>query len=112
MPTWNYVAVHATGVFRAVEDWSGLEESVGRLTDQHEASQPEPWRPDLGTDYLYQMLKRIVAFEIEMTSLQGKWKLNQNHPQHRRRWVAQQLKTLGGDSNLQVARLMDEDDPG
>ena len=100
MPTWNYVAVHATGVFRAVEVWSGLEESVGQFTNQHEAPQTEPWRPDLDTDYSDQMLKRIVAFEIEITSLQGKWKLNQNHPQHRRRRVAQQLKTLGGDSNL------------
>ena len=109
VPTWNYVAVHATGVFRAVEDRSGLEESVGRLTDQHEASQPQPWRPDFSTDYSDQMLKRIVAFEIEITSLQGKWKLNQNHPQQRRRRVAEQLKTLGGDINLQVARLMDED---
>ena len=72
MPTWNYVAVHATGVFRAVEDWSGLEESVGRLTDQHEASQPQPWKPDFSTAYADQMLKRIVAFEIEITSLQGK----------------------------------------
>ena len=100
MPTWNYVAFDATGVCRAVEVWWGLEESVGQFKDQREASQSEPWRPDLGTDYSDQMLKRIVAFEIEITSLQGKWKLNQNHPQHLRRRVAQQLKTLGGDSNF------------
>ncbi len=111
VPTWNYVAVHATGVFRAVEDRSGLEESVRRLTEQHEASQPQPWRPDFSTDHSDQMLKRIVAFEIEITSLQGKWKLNQNHPQHRRQRVAQKLQTLGGDINLQVARLMDEKGP-
>ena len=112
VPTWNYVAVHATGIFKAVEDRSGLEESVARLTDQHEASQPQPWQPDFSTAYSDQMLNRIVAFEIEITSLQGKWKLNQNHPEHRRRRVAEQLKSLGGDINLQVARLMDEDMSG
>ena len=112
VPTWNYVAVHATGVFKAVEDRSGLEESVGRLTDQHEASLPQPWRPDFSTAYSDQMLKRIVAFEIQLTSLQGKWKLNQNHPERRRRRVVEQLKTQGGDTNLQVAGLMDEEISG
>ncbi|MCI0800371.1 MAG: FMN-binding negative transcriptional regulator [Chloroflexi bacterium] len=112
VPTWNYVAVHATGVFKAVKDRARLEESVGRLTEQHEASQPQPWQPDFSTTYSEQMLKRIVAFEIKITSLQGKWKLNQNHPEHRRRRVAQQLKTLGGDANLQIAGLMDEDMAG
>ena len=112
VPTWNYVAVHATGVFKAVEDRLGLEEAVGQLTDQHEASQPQPWQPDFSTAYSDQMLERIVAFEIEITSLQGKWKLNQNHPEHLRRRVSEQLKTLGGDSNLQIAGLIDEDISG
>jgi transcriptional regulator len=112
VPTWNYVAVHATGIFRAIKGREGLEESVGRLVDQHEASQPKPWQPDFSTTYSDQMLKRIVAFQIEITSLQGKWKLNQNHPEHRRRRVAEQLKTLGGEVNLQIAELMDEDMAG
>lgn len=112
VPTWNYVAVHATGVFKSVQDRPGLEESVGRLTHQHEESLPQPWQPDFSTAYSDQMLKRIVAFEIEITSLQGKWKLNQNHPENRRRRVAEQLKTLGGDNNLQIAGLMDEDNSG
>ena len=112
VPTWDYVAVHVTGIFKAMEDRLRLEESVGRLTDQHEASQPQPWKPDFSTAYSDQMLKRMVAFQIEITSLQGKWKLNQNHPEHCRRRVSEQLKTLGGDMNLQVAGLIDEDISG
>ena len=112
VPTWNYVAIHATGIFRAVEDQAELEESVGRLTDQHEASQPKPWQPDFSTEYSDQMLKRIVAFQIEITGLQGKWKLNQNHPEVRRQRVSEKLKTLGGEVNLQIAGLMDEDMAG
>ena len=42
-------------------------------------------------------------------SLKGKWKLNQNHSELRRGLVSEQLKTEGGDANLQVARLIDED---
>ena len=112
VPTWDYVAVHATGVFKALEDRSELEESVGRLTAQHEASQPQPWQMDFSTDYSEQMLKRIVAFQIEITSIQGKWKLNQNHPEERRERVSEKLKTLGGEVNLQIAGLIDEDMAG
>lgn len=109
VPTWNYVAVHATGVFKAIEDRVGMEENVGRLTDFYEASQPKPWQADFSTEYSSQMMKRIVGFEIEITRLQGKWKLNQNHPEHRRVRVSEQLKTHTGDNDRQIADLIDED---
>ena len=109
VPTWNYVAVHADGVFKAVEDRAGIEEIVGRITDYYESFQPQPWQADFTTPYAEQMVKRIVAFEIEITRLQGKWKLNQNHPEGRRRRVAQQLNTQGGDNGRQIAGLIDED---
>ena len=95
VPTWNYVAVHATGTFKAFEDRAGMEESVSRLTDQHEASQTNPWQLDYSTEYADQMLKRIVGFQIEITDLKGKWKLNQNHSEVRRGRVADQLKVEG-----------------
>ena len=112
VPTWDYVAVHATGVFKALQDRSDSEEAVARLTAQHEAFQPQPWQPDLETTYMGQMLKRVTAFQIEITSLQGKWKLNQNHPEERRVLVSEKLKSLGGDVNLQIAGLIDEDMAG
>ena len=109
VPTWNYVAVHASGVLRAVEDRAGIENIVGRITDYYESSQPQPWQADFSTPYADQMVKGIVAFEIEITQLQGKWKLNQNHPEVRRRRVANQLKTMDGDNDRQIAGLIDED---
>ena len=112
VPTWDYVAVHATGVFKASEDRASLEDKVGRLTEQHEASQPQPWQPDFSTDYSDRMFKGIVAFEIEITSIQGKWKLNQNHPEVRRQRVSEKLKTIGGEVNIQIAGLIDEDIAG
>ncbi len=109
VPTWNYVAVHASGVFKAVEDRAGIEDIVGRITDHYEAAQPKPWEADFSTACAGQMVKRIVAFEIEVTRLQGKWKLNQNHPEGLRRRVAEQLTTLGGDNDRQIAGLIHED---
>ncbi len=112
VPTWNYTAVHATGTFKATEDPAVIEEMVARLTAQHEASQPQPWEMDFNTDYAEQMMKRIVAFQIEITSIQGKWKLNQNQSDVRRERVAAKLNTSTSEGDLQVAKLMDEDMAG
>ncbi|MBC8280982.1 MAG: FMN-binding negative transcriptional regulator [Chloroflexi bacterium] len=108
VPTWNYTAVHATGIFKATEDPAVMQEMVERLTAQHEASQPQPWEMDFGTAYAEQMMKRIVAFQIEITSLQGKWKLSQNQSDVRRERVAAKLNQSTSDGDLQVAKLMDE----
>jgi transcriptional regulator len=53
------------------------------------------------------MVKRIVAFEIEIDKMQGKWKLNQNHPEERRRRVVDVLKTMPGDNSRGIANLME-----
>jgi len=109
VPTWDYVAVHATGIFKAFEDRLAMEENLSRLTDQHESSQCKPWQMDYGTEYADQMIKRVVGFQIEICDLKGKWKLNQNHSEVRRRRVSEKLKAQGGAVNLQVAQLIDED---
>ena len=49
--TWNYGAVHASGLFKAVEDREGIEDIVGRVTDYYESSQPQPWQADFTTAY-------------------------------------------------------------
>jgi transcriptional regulator len=52
---------------------------VARLTRQHEATEPHPWKiGDAPQDYIDQMLKQIVGIEIEVTHLEGKRKLSQN----------------------------------
>ena len=109
VPTWDYVAVHAIGIFKALEGRSDIEESVSHLTDLHESSQPKPWEMDYTTEYADQMFKRIVGFQIEITDLKGKWKLNQNHSEVRRQRVSERMKAEGGEVNLQVAQLIDED---
>jgi transcriptional regulator len=112
VPTWNYTAVHATGTFKATEEPAVMEDMVARLTAQHEASQPQPWQMDFSTDYASQMMKRVVAFQIGITSIQGKWKLNQNQSDARRERVAAKLGSSEHEGDLQVAKLLDEDMAG
>ena len=52
---------------------------VARLTRQHEAAEPKPWKMgDAPADYLREMLGMIVGIEVAITRLEGKRKLGQN----------------------------------
>ena len=79
VPTWNYVAVHAHGTLRFVREADALRRHLGRLTAQHEAPRPHPWAiTDAPADYIEKQLGAIVGVEIEITRLEGKWKMSQN----------------------------------
>ena len=41
------------------------------------------------------MLTQIVGFRIEIEKIEGKWKLNQNHPAERRQKVVRALRRAG-----------------
>jgi len=107
VPTWNYVTAHVYGTFRAKPSAEDTQQIVGRVTDYYESFQPSPWKPDFSTEFTQQMVKRIVAFKIEIEKVQGKWKLNQNHPDRRRERVAETLRTLSGDNPQEIAELIE-----
>ncbi len=108
VPTWNYVAAHATGVFRAVHDRDALLEIVRSTVEAYEASRPRPWQLGERNDYLDRMLGGIVGFRIEIEALEGKWKLSQNHPAERREKIVRALREQGGEDAEAIARLMEE----
>ena len=107
VPTWNYVAVHVYGILKVVQDQERLQSILARITDYYEASLPQPWQAEFTSKYAQQMVKRIVVFEIEIDKMQGKWKLNQNHPEERRRRVVGVLKTMPDDNSRGIVTLME-----
>lgn len=79
VPTWNYRVVHAHGPITVRDDERYVRGLVARLTRQHEAGQPSPWKMgDAPPDYIDAMLKSIVGLEIAVARLVGKFKLSQN----------------------------------
>ncbi len=76
--TWNYQAVHAKGILHW-KDESFLHALLTKLTDNFEAN---PHSPSLVSkmheDYVQDMMKAIIAFEIEITALEHVFKLSQN----------------------------------
>ena len=79
VPTWNYVAVHAYGSLRFVDDTEYVMRNVEALTARHESDRPLPWAVgDAPADYVRQQLKGTLGVELEITRLVGKWKMSQN----------------------------------
>lgn len=106
VPTWNYAAVHAYGRPRVIDDPADVRETVRRLVERHESGFEAPWRMELPERYEASKLRAIVAFEIEITRIEGKFKLSQERDGTDRRNVASRLDALGFDDARAVASLM------
>ena len=108
VPTWNYVAVHAYGTLKLIEDKTELARILAVTVEKYEGQRSQPWPFDAGTDFHQKLLDGIGGFEIEITRLEGKWKLNQNHPPEHRHRVIAALNAAGGENNRAVAKLMQQ----
>jgi transcriptional regulator len=108
VPTWNYVAVHAYGAFQTFDDRDRLLDVLRRSVRFYEGPRPAPWAFDESAGHVDKMLRAIVGFRIEITRLEGKWKLSQNHPERRQRKVASALAARPDDDSQAIARLMEE----
>ncbi len=107
VPTWNYAVVHARGAIRFFEDEAGLRRIVDRLTDKHEKTQARPWSTqDAPERYIQAQLKGIVGFQIEITELDGKYKLSQNRPEADRKGVVAGLASSSTSGDSETADLM------
>lgn len=77
VPTWNYIAVHAHGKARIIDDQDEVVSLMERTIHKFEKEYYKQWK-DLSPEYVNGMLKGITAFEIEVSNLEGKFKLSQN----------------------------------
>ena len=108
VPTWNFVVVEAAGTARPV----GLGEPgtrwiLERTVAKHESRLPRPWRLDEAPEeYVEQLLPQVVAFELEVSTLRGQFKLSQNQPRENRLGVIRALEQRPSEGSQGVARLM------
>ncbi|MEM7407288.1 MAG: FMN-binding negative transcriptional regulator [Pseudomonadota bacterium] len=102
VPTWNYIAVHACGPVRVLHSETDAAATVSALTARFESLQESPWRLDMESSTNQRMLSAIVAFEVEVIELSGKFKLNQNRGEADRKGVVDAL----ADTNAPLAAAM------
>lgn len=107
VPTWNYAIVQVRGTVRVIEDSQWLRAQVDRLTDGHESRRMIPWAVgDAPDDFITAQLKGIVGIEVQITAIEGKWKVSQNRNEADRRGVAEGLDAEGSEAAGAMAAMV------
>jgi transcriptional regulator len=116
VPTWNYIAVHATGRPRVIADPARTFGLLRDLMGENERALPDAARTvgkgprelaDIPFAHLDRLLRGIVAFELPIETLEGKHKLSQNKKPADRRLLVQGLRAAGHPDALEIAALIE-----
>jgi len=106
--TWNYISVHARGTLSFLDE-KGLADALRKLSLHYEHQNPHSSTifDNLTDEYKLPLLKAIVAFEIEVSSVEHVFKLSQNRDEESYQHITEKLKAEGADA-AEIAKLMEE----
>lgn len=103
--TWNYQAVHARGTLRFLGD----DELYALLVKLTETFENNPHSPSLVKDmdegYVPNLMKAIIAFDIEITAIEHVFKLSQNRDEKSYDNIVQHLQQGDGDAKIIAERM-------
>ncbi|MFI5163215.1 MAG: FMN-binding negative transcriptional regulator [Sphingobacteriales bacterium] len=105
VPTWNYIAVHAYGKARILDDEKQKAELLQHTIKQYDTGYLEQYEK-LPGDFKSKMMKGIVAFEIEVTDLQAKKKLSQNRSETEQNNIIDSLSKSPETNEKEIAEYM------
>ena len=97
VPTWNYIAVEASGPARRLDE-TGLVAHLDALSAAHESRllPKRPWtRAKMTPGRFEAMLPAIIGFELKIVSLCGTTKLSQNKSDADAAGVITALESIG-----------------
>lgn len=107
LPTYNFVAVHASGRPHVLKDDEAVLAHLAELVDVHEERSSSSWSiASAAESYVAGLLPNIVAFKLEIDAIQGKRKLSQNRAAEDREGVIRGLRERGGDDDRAIAEAM------
>jgi transcriptional regulator len=108
VPTWNYVAVHVYGRLQVVHDGDALAKILQDFVRFYESSLPRPWTFDSNSDFAKKFVKGVAGFRVEISQLEGKWKLGQNRTPQQRENAIRALRSQPDENSQAIAALMTE----
>lgn len=91
VPTWDYLAVHAYGKAKIIKDETAKIKALEQMIQFYEKEYMQQWE-NLPDKFRKGMLNGIVAFELEITDLQGQKKLSQNKTEAERQRIIEHLE--------------------
>lgn len=102
VPTWNYIAVHAYGKAKILEDENSKIKVLEQMITFYDQNYLEQWN-SLSDRFKKGMMSGIVAFELEVTSLQGQKKLSQNKTETERQRIITHLEKSENTAEKDIA---------
>lgn len=103
--TWNYMSVHAKGKIR-FGDEAQTKKIVEGLTNKYEKPDSPAAFSKLSNEYVDRLVKAIIAFTIEVETLDNVFKLSQNHDEETRQSIIEHLRKNGSDNEKAIAEEM------
>lgn len=104
VPTWNYVAVHAYGVPRIIDDSAEKHALIERMWEDFEGNL-DHW-VELPDEFKQTKLNGIVAFDLLVTRLESRFKLSQDRSDIERQNIVQSLGASPVTTTRTIADLM------
>lgn len=92
--TWNYIDVQARGKIKFY-DTERTKEIIHNLTDQYESPGSEAAFDKLPNEYVERLVKAIIGFTIEVSSIENVFKLSQNRDIKSRENIIKKLSASG-----------------
>ncbi|MBX3611372.1 MAG: FMN-binding negative transcriptional regulator [Hydrogenophaga sp.] len=80
VPTWSYLMVQARVAATFIDSFEDKDRLLKHLIHDHDPAYAAQWRA-LPEDFQHKLMQGIHAFELRVTSLQCKVKLNQHRPE-------------------------------
>lgn len=108
VPTWNYLAVHVYGIAKIIEEETKVYQLLEESIDYFDMNYKEQWSK-LPMEYKLNLLKGIVAFEIEIKEIQGKKKLSQNKSAKEVENIINGLSKSENKQDVELAKFMSEE---
>ena len=105
VPTWNYVAVHVSGILSPVGGQE-LSRILGLMVLRHEVDVAS-FRSGMEEEVRANLEKHIVGVKMEIEKMEGKWKLSQNKSPDIQGKIVERLRETGDWNAERVAELME-----
>lgn len=106
VPTWNYATVHVYGRPQVIDAGDEVLRILRETAARYEAGNERPWTLEQSQEYVNRLLGGIVAFELRVTRLEGKFKLSQNKGEADRKSVIAALERSPFAGDTELAALM------
>jgi transcriptional regulator len=103
--TWNYMTVQAKGKITLLDE-AATYQAIKNITDHYEGQETAAAFNKMEDEYIAAMLKAIVAFSIEVETLDNVFKLSQNKDEQNKKQIIAALQQRHDENSKMIAEEM------